>query len=446
MLVVGVVVVVEDVVVVGGRVVVVVVVMVAVVVVVEDAVVEEVVEVVEEVLVVGGRVVEVVVNAVMVVVVDDVVGGAVVVVVVVVKLTEVVVAQVTVVVVVFEGLPLRSWQRSSQATVPGGSHSSPPSKSTIPSPHSESLALKDIFSFPRRARSVPVIVLQVGSILALRRTLPLRPSHEGQTALTLVPVLASVIFPEVLPQPLVREILIPSMTTASGSPSGVALMSGGPSTRKRLPRHAGAASATTRNEPRRPVARATASTIDAFIGHFPDGRGPSPSRSLDITALATSQARVFCSWARESTRLTACHGLRGHCRGHSDLTWAPHGRTPGHTSPPGCLPLPPSSLSMGSERNLLDSFTTLLGAKRFFAASPEDRREALLAESVQAQADVTGQLVLQVRRATELLVAALSRADRERDESLLAPGRQGRRRFCAEGLQLGSSRSRALTG
>jgi len=28
---------------------------------------------------------------------------------------------------------------------------------------------------------------------------------------------------------------------------------------------------------------------------------------------------------------------------------------------------------MGSERNLLDSFTTLLGAKRFFAASPEDR-------------------------------------------------------------------------
>ena len=101
---------------------------------------------------------------------------------------------------------------------------------------------------------------------------------------------------------------------------------------------------------------------------------------------------------------------------------------------------------MGSERNLLDSFTTLLGAKRFFAASPEDRREALLAESVQAQADVTGQLVLQVRRATELLVAALSRADRERDESLLAPGRQGRRRFCAEGRQLGSSRSRALKG
>src|SRR5207245_875896 len=45
---------------------------------------------------------------------------------------------------------------------------------------------------------------------ASARTLPLRPSHEGQTALTLVPVLASVIFSEVLPQPLVREILIPS--------------------------------------------------------------------------------------------------------------------------------------------------------------------------------------------------------------------------------------------
>lgn len=79
-----------------------------------------------------------------------------------------------------------------------------------------------------------------------------------------------------------------------------------------------------------------------------------------------------------------------------------------------------SIFAEGAERNLLDSFTTLLGAKRFFAASPENRLEALLAESAQAQADVSGQLGLQVRRATELLVAALSRADRETDGKLLA--------------------------
>lgn len=79
-----------------------------------------------------------------------------------------------------------------------------------------------------------------------------------------------------------------------------------------------------------------------------------------------------------------------------------------------------SIFAEGAERNLLDSFTTLLGAKRFFATSPENRLEALLAESAQAQADVSGQLGLQVRRATELLVAALSRADREADGKLLA--------------------------
>ena len=191
------------------------------------------------------------VSVVVVVVVDDVVGGG---------------GTVVEVVAV-------KWQRSSQATVPGGSHSSPPSISTIPSPHSESSALNDLFHLSRRARSVPVIVLQVRSILALRRALPLRPPHEGHTALTLVPLLATLILAEVAPQPLIRETLIPSMTTASGSPLRVALMSGGPSTRKRPPRHAGAASATTRNEPRRPVARATASTIDAFIATLPPPHG-----------------------------------------------------------------------------------------------------------------------------------------------------------------------------
>lgn len=96
------------------------------------------------------------------------------------------------------------------------------------------------------------------------------------------------------------------------------------------------------------------------------------------------------------------------------LVWAPV------TGPVGRATWVASIFSEGSERNLLDSFTTLLGAKRFFAASSENRLEALLAESAQAQADLTGQLGLQVRRATELLVAALSRADRDWDGQLLS--------------------------
>src|SRR5262249_46550028 len=76
----------------------------------------------------------------------------------------------------------------------------------------------------------------------------------------------------------------------------------------------------------------------------------------------------------------------------------------------------------GAERTFLDSFTTVLGARRFFAVAAEDRLDALLAESAQAQTDVTDQLGLQVRRATELLVAAISRADRDRGGGKLLEG------------------------
>jgi hypothetical protein len=96
------------------------------------------------------------------------------------------------------------------------------------------------------------------------------------------------------------------------------------------------------------------------------------------------------------------------------LVWAPA------TGPVGRATWVASVFAEGSERNLLDSFTTLLGARRFFAAAKENQLEALLAESANAQADVTGQLGLQVRRATELLVAAFSRADRDRHGALLA--------------------------
>lgn len=69
---------------------------------------------------------------------------------------------------------------------------------------------------------------------------------------------------------------------------------------------------------------------------------------------------------------------------------------------------------------LLNAFTSVLGARRFFAVAEPDRLEALLVESASAQAEVTGKLGQQVREAVELLVTAMSRADRERDGVLLA--------------------------
>jgi hypothetical protein len=95
------------------------------------------------------------------------------------------------------------------------------------------------------------------------------------------------------------------------------------------------------------------------------------------------------------------------------LVWAPL------TGPVGRATWVATVFAEGVERTFLDSFTTLLGARRFFAVAAEDQLDELLAESAQAQTDVTGQLGLQVRRATELLVAAMSRADRDRGGKLL---------------------------
>lgn len=71
------------------------------------------------------------------------------------------------------------------------------------------------------------------------------------------------------------------------------------------------------------------------------------------------------------------------------------------------------------ERAHLDSFVSILGAKRMYAVPPPDTVEALLAESSDRQEAVTRQLGDQVRAATELLVAAISRANRERSGGLL---------------------------
>jgi hypothetical protein len=72
------------------------------------------------------------------------------------------------------------------------------------------------------------------------------------------------------------------------------------------------------------------------------------------------------------------------------------------------------------ERNLLQSFISLLHASRFFAVREGDQLESLFEESARAESDVTDRLGFQVRQAVELLVAALSRADLESNGALLA--------------------------
>lgn len=86
------------------------------------------------------------------------------------------------------------------------------------------------------------------------------------------------------------------------------------------------------------------------------------------------------------------------------LVWAPVSGPSGHA-------IWTSSL-FGEERLLLDSFVAVLGAQRFFGVAEKETLEALLTESGSAQAEVTGKLGEQVRKAVELLVDAFSRADR----------------------------------
>ena len=70
------------------------------------------------------------------------------------------------------------------------------------------------------------------------------------------------------------------------------------------------------------------------------------------------------------------------------------------------------------ERATLDAFTTLVGVRRFFTVADNETLEALLVQSANAEAEVTDQLGKQVRAAVELLVDAMSRADRERGGSV----------------------------
>jgi len=68
----------------------------------------------------------------------------------------------------------------------------------------------------------------------------------------------------------------------------------------------------------------------------------------------------------------------------------------------------------------LRAFRTLLGVERFFNVPDDHTLETLLAASAQDQHEVTDQLGYQVRRAVEILVQAVDRADQDRGRTLLA--------------------------
>jgi len=72
------------------------------------------------------------------------------------------------------------------------------------------------------------------------------------------------------------------------------------------------------------------------------------------------------------------------------------------------------------ERETLDFFAALLGARSFFGRDEENTIEALFEESADSGQEVTNTLGRQVQRAVELLVSALSEANRERHGELLA--------------------------
>lgn len=65
------------------------------------------------------------------------------------------------------------------------------------------------------------------------------------------------------------------------------------------------------------------------------------------------------------------------------------------------------------------AFISLLGVERFFNVPDNDTLEALLAESASNQQEVTDQLGYQVRRAVEVLIQSLDRADQTHGRALL---------------------------
>ena len=93
------------------------------------------------------------------------------------------------------------------------------------------------------------------------------------------------------------------------------------------------------------------------------------------------------------------------------LVDAPKGETTGYASWFAPLWL--------EEPKTLQAFRTLLGSHRFFGVPEEETLERLLAQSAQDQQEVTDQLGYQVRRAVEVLVSSIDKANRDNGGTLL---------------------------
>ena len=78
------------------------------------------------------------------------------------------------------------------------------------------------------------------------------------------------------------------------------------------------------------------------------------------------------------------------------------------------------------EKLTLRAFRSLLGVERFLGVDESETIEALLAESVNSQQEVTDQLGFQVREAVEVLVQSIDRADQDRNRALLVGVPEGK--------------------
>lgn len=137
----------------------------------------------------------------------------------------------------------------------------------------------------------------------------------------------------------------------------------------------------------------------------------SPRQDLDVQVAGS---RWAASPAERMTQLCRDTGVRlglvvnGE---HWMLVHAPQGETAAYVS---------WFASLWSQEPLtLRAFQSLLGARRFFGVDESETLESMLADSSSYQAEVTEQLGAQVRRAVEVLVQALDRADADTGRALL---------------------------
>jgi len=96
---------------------------------------------------------------------------------------------------------------------------------------------------------------------------------------------------------------------------------------------------------------------------------------------------------------------------HWMLVDAPKGETTGYASWYASL--------WREEKITLQAFRSLLSMSRFFGVSDDETIEILLTKSASNQQDVTDQLGLQVRRAVEVLIQSLDKADQDHGRELL---------------------------